>query len=57
MVASFPSPVLSVAVDVVRDLDGKEALSGLWNVFTKCKDSLQDGYRLENISWRLWHRE
>jgi hypothetical protein len=26
-------------------------------VFTKCKESLQDGRRLENISWRLWHRE
>lgn len=23
-------------------------------VFTKCKDSLQDGRRLENLSWRLW---
>jgi len=26
-------------------------------VFTKCKESLQDGRRLENISWRMWHRE
>lgn len=26
-------------------------------VFTKCKESLQDGRRLENIAWRLWHRE
>lgn len=26
-------------------------------VFTKCKDSLQEGERLENISWRLWYRE
>ena len=25
-------------------------------VFTKCKESIQDGRRLENISWRLWHR-
>lgn len=23
-------------------------------VFTKCKDSLQNGRRLENLSWRLW---
>jgi hypothetical protein len=30
MVSDFPSPVLSVAVDVLRDLDGKDALSGLW---------------------------
>ena len=24
-------------------------------VFTKCKESLHDGRRLENISWRLWY--
>ena len=27
------------------------------SVFTKCKTSLTDGRRLENISWRLWYRE
>ena len=27
------------------------------SVFAKCKESLQDGPRLEYISWRLWHRE
>lgn len=26
-------------------------------VFTKCKQSLKDGRRLENMSWRLWYRE
>ncbi|KAI0315872.1 hypothetical protein OF83DRAFT_1245957 [Amylostereum chailletii] len=57
MVTHFPSPVLSVAVDVVKDLDGGDALSGLWTLFTKCKESLKDGRRLENISWRLWYRE
>ncbi|KAI0058744.1 hypothetical protein BV25DRAFT_1901966 [Artomyces pyxidatus] len=57
MVTAFPSPVLAVAADVVRDLDGGDALSGLWTLFTKCKESLQDGRRLENISWRLWYRE
>ena len=29
----------------------------LFQVFTKCKGSLQNGRRLENITWRLWHRE
>ncbi|KAF9476218.1 DUF1752-domain-containing protein, partial [Pholiota conissans] len=57
MAPSFPIPVLSVAPDAVRDLDGHEALYGLWTLFTKCKESLQDGRRLENISWRLWYRE
>jgi hypothetical protein len=26
-------------------------------VLTKCKNSVKDGRRLENLSWRLWHRE
>lgn len=26
-------------------------------MFTKCKESLKDGRRLENLSWRLWYRE
>lgn len=71
----FPSPILSVSPDVVKDLDGEDALYGMWTgaypdgirtysrclfllpVFTKCKESLKDGRRLENISWRLWYRE
>lgn len=76
MLSSFPSPILSVAADVVKDLEGEDALCGLWicaylrdalfisseltssnKVFTKCKESLKDGRRLENISWRLWYRE
>lgn len=57
MLTSFPAPVLSVTADAVKDLEGHDALTGLWTLFTKCKESLQDGRRLENISWRLWHRE
>lgn len=26
-------------------------------VFTKCADNLENGRRLENLSWRLWYRE
>lgn len=25
-------------------------------MFSKCKENLEEGRRLENISWRLWHR-
>ncbi|KAI9454381.1 DUF1752-domain-containing protein [Lactarius psammicola] len=57
MVSHFPSPVLSLTSDALKDIDGHDALSSLWTVFTKCKESLQDGRRLENISWRLWYRE
>ncbi|KAI0706990.1 hypothetical protein C8Q76DRAFT_696311 [Earliella scabrosa] len=57
MISHFPSPILSVAADVVKDLEGEDALCTLWALFTKCKESLKDGRRLENISWRLWYRE
>lgn len=30
MLANFPAPVLSVTPDAVRDLEGRDALSGLW---------------------------
>ncbi|KAL1916217.1 uncharacterized protein VTP21DRAFT_5834 [Calcarisporiella thermophila] len=36
------------------DVDG---LCSMWTVFTKCKQSLDQGHRLENLSWRLWYRE
>ena len=76
MIAALgPSLILSVAADVVHELQDEDALSSLWTgellvlcasflviygelvVFTKCKNSLKDGQRLENLSWRLWYRE
>jgi Fungal protein of unknown function (DUF1752) len=78
MLTAFPAPVLSIASDAVKDLEGRDVSLGFWScrfsfavlsiihmlifmstlqVFTKCKESLQDGRRLENISWRLWYRE
>ncbi|KAJ7047948.1 hypothetical protein C8F04DRAFT_1060639 [Mycena alexandri] len=42
-------PVLAVVPDV---LDTQDALK-LWSLFSKSKDTLQDGPRLEYISWRL----
>ena len=79
MLSDLSSPVLSLAADVVKDLEGEVAVCSLWSgkrvpplppilprfphhhpsrlVFAKCKNSIQDGRRLENLSWRLWHRE
>ncbi|KAG2202894.1 hypothetical protein INT47_008926 [Mucor saturninus] len=34
-----------------------DQLSCLWGVFTKCKNNIRDGFRLENLSWRLWYRQ
>ncbi|KAI9511937.1 hypothetical protein F5148DRAFT_1312270 [Russula earlei] len=31
MVPNFPSPVLSIAADALRDLDGADAVTGLWS--------------------------
>lgn len=28
----------------------------MWSVATKAKSSIPQGHRLENLSWRLWHR-
>ncbi|TPX65087.1 hypothetical protein SpCBS45565_g05418 [Spizellomyces sp. 'palustris'] len=52
-------PCLLCAICVVRWV--AKALSSariliLSLVFTKCKDNLENGRRLENISWRLWYR-
>ncbi|KAK4058309.1 hypothetical protein OIO90_000466 [Microbotryomycetes sp. JL221] len=53
----MPHPaILSLAPDSLASLGelNGESLSELWAVFTKCKDNLQNGRRLENLSWRLW---
>ncbi|ORX46562.1 DUF1752-domain-containing protein [Hesseltinella vesiculosa] len=34
-----------------------EDLTSMWHVFSKCKNNLENGRRLENLSWRLWYRE
>lgn len=46
------SPYLQVALPLIEDVKGGEGLGSLWRVFTKCQSSIQDGSRLENISWR-----
>ncbi|KAJ1918074.1 Vacuolar protein-sorting-associated protein 33, partial [Tieghemiomyces parasiticus] len=37
------------------DVGSVEELSKTWRVITKVKDSIEDGSRLENLSWRMWH--
>lgn len=54
-------PVLSLALNNISKLEDAsnvtDDLRNLWSVFTKCKGALQDGERLENLSWRLWSRQ
>ncbi|KAI4762736.1 DUF1752-domain-containing protein [Aureobasidium sp. EXF-3400] len=39
------------------DTRSVEDLFGMWSVFNKISDAMEDGKRLENLSWRLWNRE
>ncbi|GAA5961018.1 hypothetical protein JCM3765_006504 [Sporobolomyces pararoseus] len=56
MHSTLPTHVLALAPDSLSSLGelDNDSLSELWSVFTRCKDNLQNGRRLENLSWRLW---
>ncbi|KAH6980492.1 hypothetical protein EDB80DRAFT_825902 [Ilyonectria destructans] len=51
--------VLAVDVNVIHNigLENPNNLYGMWTVFSRCADSVEQGRRLENLSWRLWQRE
>ncbi|AOW04549.1 hypothetical protein B0I72DRAFT_142873 [Yarrowia lipolytica] len=53
------TPILSLASNPMGKIDAwnPESLASLWTVFSKCAESLENGRRLENLSWRLWNRE
>ncbi|EEB08180.1 DUF1752 family protein [Schizosaccharomyces japonicus yFS275] len=53
-----PYPILSLETDSIAKLGTLDVdnLFYMWNVFTKCGENLQNGRRLENLSWRLWYR-
>ncbi|KAI9835885.1 MAG: hypothetical protein M1819_001783 [Sarea resinae] len=55
----LPAPVLAVDAAKMHKVDTSnvENLFGMWTVFSKCADSMEEGRRLENLSWRLWNRE
>ncbi|KAM5359815.1 hypothetical protein ACJA88_015030 [Fusarium oxysporum] len=51
--------VLTVDANVIHKVDtGNPAnLYGMWTVFSRCADSVEQGRRLENFFWRLWQRK
>ncbi|KAL8736680.1 MAG: hypothetical protein Q9166_000046 [cf. Caloplaca sp. 2 TL-2023] len=53
------SSLLTVDTGKMHHIDTRNAenLYSMWAVFSKCADSIEDGRRLENISWRIWNRE
>lgn len=59
MPLSLKTPVLQVDANVIHKVDttNPENLFSMWTVFARCRDSVAQGRRLENLSWRLWNRE
>ncbi|KAJ1307283.1 hypothetical protein OPQ81_001393 [Rhizoctonia solani] len=57
MAVEFELPVLQISMAAVDKMQGPDALRALWTVFTKTTGALADGPRLENMTWRLWHRQ
>ncbi|WKT54316.1 Protein of unknown function DUF3295 [Fusarium oxysporum f. sp. vasinfectum] len=50
---------LTVDARVIHKIDTGNPvdLYSMWTVFSRCADSVEQGRRLENLSWRLWQRE
>jgi hypothetical protein len=59
MPSRLDAPVLTVDVGLIHKVDTRnvENLFSMWTVFSRCAGSLEEGRRLENLSWRLWNRE
>ncbi|RJE18764.1 hypothetical protein PHISCL_08894 [Aspergillus sclerotialis] len=59
MPSRLSTPVLTVDAEKMHKVDtaNAQSLHGMWMVFSKCKDYMEQGRRLENLSWRLWTRE
>ncbi|RFU29941.1 hypothetical protein B7463_g6382, partial [Scytalidium lignicola] len=59
MPSKLDAPVLTVDVGLIHKVDTRnvENLFSMWTVFSRCAGSLEEGRRLENLSWRLWNRE
>ena len=47
---THPVSILTPVVQV-------ENLFSIWTLFSRCSGSIEEGRRLENLSWRLWNRE
>lgn len=59
MPSRLSTPVLTVDTEKIHKVDtaNAQSLHGMWMVFSKCADYMEEGRRLENLSWRLWTRE
>ncbi|KAL4978640.1 hypothetical protein BDW66DRAFT_9858 [Aspergillus desertorum] len=59
MPSRLSTPVLTVDTAKIHKVDtaNTQSLHGMWMVFSRCADFMEEGRRLENLSWRLWTRE
>ncbi|KAA6413236.1 MAG: hypothetical protein FRX48_02980 [Lasallia pustulata] len=59
MPSRLAAPVLTVNAGKMHKVDTRnvENLFGMWTVFSRCAESMEEGRRLENLSWRIWGRE
>ncbi|EFW21756.1 hypothetical protein D8B26_001893 [Coccidioides posadasii str. Silveira] len=59
MPSKLSTPVLTVDPAKIHEVDTRsaESLHGMWMVFSRCADYMEEGRRLENLSWRLWNLE
>ncbi|KKA26271.1 hypothetical protein TD95_000023 [Thielaviopsis punctulata] len=59
MVSALDTHILTVDANVIGKIDtaNPESLFYIWAVFSRCAPSVEQGRRLENLSWRLWKRE
>ncbi|KAL2264655.1 hypothetical protein VTJ83DRAFT_7165 [Remersonia thermophila] len=55
MPMSLEAPVLQVDANVIHKVDttNPSNLFSMWTVFARCRDSVAQGRRLENLTWRL----
>jgi len=56
LMPALKEPVLQVTFENLTKLTNSNEIGEVWSIFTRAKESLQDGRRLENMSWRLWYR-
>ncbi|KAI9843988.1 MAG: hypothetical protein M1838_002381 [Thelocarpon superellum] len=59
MPSRLAATVLTVDAAKMHTVDttNVENLFSMWTIFSKCAESIEEGRRLENLSWRLWNRE
>ncbi|KAL5350944.1 hypothetical protein ACLOAV_004517 [Pseudogymnoascus australis] len=56
---SLETPVFTINANKIHRIDTRndKDLFSIWTLFSRCSGSIEQGRRLENLTWRLWNRE